>query len=345
MTDNNESKKDKTINEVISNAEKQILSGDISNVYSEIEKAEQLISVNIKQALIDVFNSIQVMEAKRNYVKFIQDFEQLNIPTDDVAHLTTKATEYRNIDIPKKWNEMNHKLKFTNSVDHFKAWYYGFEQGRYKLVITNVKEYIVKKIIKKILNEIIKKFKDININELEIITLLDKKQISIKEVQITFKKFIKNPDIKKINKDELLLQFESFMIYYLLLNNDLFEEKKIIEKILEDLKRYNNFKQKLKYLIKSKKDVKKTIKNNNLKLIIENIFDKFINLYNILNEKDTPKQKSIKIYTDIIELAEAALKFDGQVARQNFIKNQEDNDKNADKSFKSHKFLHFLITG
>ena len=280
----------KPINKVISEAEERILSGDTTNAYLEIEKTEKLISLNVGLALVNVYNSIQVMNAKKDFVKFIKDTERLSISQDSIEHLVTKADEYRNVDIPKKWSEMKHKIKFTNDFGHFNAWYYGFQQGRYKSVVVNVKEHIVKELIKKILNKIINKFNNIDIKSLNLLSLLESKKDSTEDIKIAFKKFFKIPDIKKASDDELLKQFETFMIYYFYLNYDLHEEKEIVKKTLQELSGCNNFKEKIDYLIKSRQNTKNSIKDDNFKIAISNIFDKLINLYNILLEKNKEKQ-------------------------------------------------------
>ena len=114
-----------TINEAISKTEETILSGDISTVYQELENTEKIISSSISRILIDIFNSFQVMSVKKEFVEYIKNHENNNIPQSDIDSLENRSNEYRNIELPNKWEEMKYKIKFTKSIAHYKAWYKG----------------------------------------------------------------------------------------------------------------------------------------------------------------------------------------------------------------------------
>lgn len=282
---------EKSINEAISKAEETILSGDISTIYQEIENTEKIISTNINRILIDIFNSFQVMSVKKNFVDYIKNYESNNITQSDINSLENRSNEYRNIELPNKWEEMKYKIKFTKNISHYKAWYEGLQRGRYRIVVTNVKEFIVKELIKKILNKLTQKFKDIDISYTGLITLLNSKSVVVEDIKKEFKIINQLSGIDKIKNDEIFTQFETYMIYYFYLNYDLQMEKEIANKILNELKNIELIEDKYNYLLKKKGDITNSIKNNDLKNEIKNIFDKLILLYNILNKKQEEKEK------------------------------------------------------
>ncbi len=284
----------KPLKDVISEAEEKILSGDISNAYNEIEKTEKIISFNISRILIDIFNSIQVMNLKKEFVEYIKIFEIKNISQNDITFLEKRLNEYRNLELPKKWDEMKHKIQFTNKISHYKAWYFGLHYGRYKMVVTNVKEFIVKEIIKKILKELTLKYNKLNNIFSNLISLLDKKNIDIENIKNKFKKIYADPLIGKIKESELFIQFETYIVYYFYLNYDLNVEKEIVNKILIDLKNIKSINNKLDYLLNEKENITESIKDGELKNEIGKIFDKLIHLYNSLNEQDKDNEEEFK---------------------------------------------------
>ena len=243
---------------------------------------------------IDIFNSFQVMSAKKDFIEYIKNYENNNINQNDVYSLENKSNEYRNIELPNKWEEMKYKIQFTKEISHYKAWYEGLQRGRYKIVVANVKEFIVKELIKKILNKLSQKFKDVDISYSSLVKLLNSKKVDIKDIKKEFKIINQLSGIDKIKNDELFLQFENYMIYYFYLNYDLNLEKEIVNKILNELKNINLIKDKYKCLKEEKEIILNSIKDNNLKNDIKNIFDNFIRLYKTLIEKDNDKIKSIK---------------------------------------------------
>lgn len=282
------------LKDVISDAEKNIISGDISNAYNEIEKTEKIININISRILVDIFNSIQGMNLKKEFVEYIKKFEIKNIPQNDIDFLENRLNEYRNTVLPKKWDEMKYKIQFTNKISHYKAWYFGLHYGRYKMVVANVKEFIVKEIIKKILKELTLYSKELNNAFSNLISLLDKTNIDIENIKNKFKKIYSEPLINKIKKSELFIQFETYIIYYFYLNYDLNVEKEIVNKILIELKSIKTINNKHNYLLNEKEIILKSIKDNELKNEIEKIFDKLIHLYNSLIIQDMDKGKEFK---------------------------------------------------
>jgi len=242
----------KSAKEIILNAEERILSGDISNIYNEIEKTEKLLSRNISQILLNIYNSIDVMESKKNFVTFIEEGGEGIVSEKDLNFLTARSNEYRNIDLPKKWNEMKHKLKFTENIHHFIAWYYGLQQGIYKHVVANVKEYIVTEIIKIILYGINEKFADYKINTVNLLNLIDAKNKNIEEIKSAYKSLFNKELVKKLKDQELFLQLENFFIYFVYLNYDLKEEKDLLDELFDKLKQIKAVGEKIDYLEKYK---------------------------------------------------------------------------------------------
>lgn len=290
----------KNIDEVITDAEEKLINGDITKAYQEIEKTEQLIEHNIGQALMDVYNSINVMAAKKEFVQYIEKFENNIIPKDKIEYLLTKSNEYRNVVLPKKWDEMQIKCASTHQISHFKAWLFGLKEGRYKTVVANVKEYIVKEIIKKILSNIVKKFSEADLSGLNLVTLLDSKVKDLKSIKEDFKELFSIPEIKKGKDNELIIHLKQYRDYFLLLNSELSDEKDIILNILEEFKSKSDIKSKLIFLEKSKGRIKKETKNEDLSNVLDNVINKLIKLYSILNEIENEKGKADELRSEPI---------------------------------------------
>jgi len=281
---------ERPVKDVIDEAEEKIVMGDIADAYAEVEKTEKIIAHNINQILLDVFNSINVMSSKKDYVDFIENYEKKYFTRSNIDNLVNRANEYRNIILPEKWLDMKQKLKHTNKVDHYRAWYYALQQGRYMPVVLSVKEYIVKEILKKILSQIIDKFKETDIHSVNILPLLDSKKVKIEELKDAYKLFFEVPEVRNTGKTGLIEQFDNYMIYYFYLNYDSSEEKRIIVAIIDGLKKSDKIKSKLAFLNQLKETSFKSLHDDRFRATLENIFNKFINLYNILNEKESPQR-------------------------------------------------------
>jgi hypothetical protein len=291
---------DKSVNDIIHATENKILNGDISNIYEDIEENEKKISTKVSVALMDIFNSIQIMEGKRNFVKYIQENNDDGIYKNDVDYLLSKSQEYRNVVLPKKWLEIKKKLKFTNKLAHYSAWYHGLQQGRYKTIVANVKEYIVKEIIKKIFIQITETFKNIDINNLKLSSLINTDNISTEILKKAYLNFFEIPQIKKTGRKGILLVFDDFFIYYLYLKYDLQKEVEIINEIINNLHNIKSIDDKIKFLEIFKNKNLKSIQDENFKNHMYDILDKFLFLFNLLAGNQADKNEE-DLSNDIVQ--------------------------------------------
>ena len=223
------------------------------------------------------------MDSKKKFQSYINNFEKNNITPEELKYLNAKAEEYRNVELPAKWNEMKHKLHFTKEVVHFKAWYYGLKQGRYKNVVANVKVYIIKKIIKNILAVVEAKNKTIDFKKFNVVKLLETDNIS--ELKKSIKKLYEILEKKEFSNDPVFEIFDMFYLYYLYINYDLNLERTVYYKLFDKLSGIKTTEAKLNFIAEEKNEIQKTINDENLKNSFVSIFDSLIHLYNILNDK------------------------------------------------------------
>jgi len=236
----------------------------------------------IDKLLINIFNTIQTLEGKTTFVKYIRDFEYENLKNDEFLTLSDRYAKFKGSDMQDLSIEINNISKDITAMSHIKKHFRDLQEealfGMNKIIR---REIILKMLIKKVVNLIMARDKDFTkTNHFYFITKeLDKEEINIK-VLITNLNDLKNDKtisqklIREINFELL----EDFIKHYIAINKEKTLESNLLGKIIQDIKK-KNFEEKIRTLESIDRFLGKQLKNEKNKQIFNEILNYWIKLY------------------------------------------------------------------